>query len=179
MDDWAAKRLAELEAAAPKKRKRKTESFVKIARKQLAILRQGKASAAAWNVFVELAWLSWKSGGKPFKFGNYHLNELNISHDSRRRAIRELERLGLIQIETRPGKRTPIVSFPHRAATLNIRKSAYATYANLRPNIRKSAYAGSSLTYFLIFLSILNNKMCVYQEGGYAAVEGQQRRRGR
>lgn len=83
------------------RRQNREHSFVQISRGQLAILRKGHASGAAWNVFVELAWLSWKANGKPFKFSNHHLDELNLSHDSRARAIRELGKLGLIKVEGR------------------------------------------------------------------------------
>jgi hypothetical protein len=111
MDDWAAKRIAELEAAAPKKRKKKVErEFVQISRKQLAILRRGRAKAAAWNVFAELVWLSWKAGGKSIKFTNHSLAEMNISHGSRTRAIRELVKLGLVRIDRSTPRKSPILT---------------------------------------------------------------------
>jgi hypothetical protein len=98
VENLRVKDLPPIEPRVTKPRRRRHE-FVQISRRQLAILRQGKASAAAWNVFAELVWLSWKDDGKPIKFTNYGLAGMNISHDSRTRAIRELEKLGLIRID--------------------------------------------------------------------------------
>lgn len=96
----------EPKAAKPRRR----ENFVQISRKQLAILRQGRASAAAWNVFVELVWLSWKGCGQPMKFTNHCLDELGFSHDSRSRAIRELEELHLIRIDRATPRKSPVIT---------------------------------------------------------------------
>jgi len=53
-------------------------------------------------------YLHWKSRGKPFKLANGMLVYDGISHDSKYRALKDLERRGLITVEWRP-KRSPII----------------------------------------------------------------------
>jgi hypothetical protein len=103
-------RVKDLPPPNPAVAKPRRRTFITLSRRQLAILRGGRASAAAWNVFAELVWLSWKSGGKPLKFTNHYLDELSISHDSRTRAIRELEKLGLIKIDRAMPRKSPVLT---------------------------------------------------------------------
>jgi hypothetical protein len=58
----------------------------------------------AWYVLH----LHWKNHGRPFKLANGMLEYDGISHDSKTRSLKELERRGLITVEWRP-KRSPIV----------------------------------------------------------------------
>jgi hypothetical protein len=109
VENLRVKDLPPLDPAVAKPRRRSRE-FVQLSRRQLAILRQGRASAPAWNVFAELAWLSWKAGGKSIKFTNHSLAEMNISRDSRTRAIRDLERLGLIRINHALPRKSPVLT---------------------------------------------------------------------
>jgi hypothetical protein len=109
VENLRVKNLPPLNPAVAKPRRRSRE-FITLSRQQLAILRGGRASAAAWNVFAELVWLSWKSGGKPLKFTNHCLDELGISHDSRTRAIRELEKLRLIKIDRAVPRKSPVLT---------------------------------------------------------------------
>jgi hypothetical protein len=65
MDDWAAKRLAELEAAAPKKHKKKIEPFAKVP--LWWMVRATKAAKAPDAlVLTHLLYTAWKAGYKPF-----------------------------------------------------------------------------------------------------------------
>jgi hypothetical protein len=52
--------------------------------------------------------LHWKSHGKPSKLANGMLRYDGVSRYSKRRALKDLERRGLITIEWRP-KKSPIV----------------------------------------------------------------------
>jgi hypothetical protein len=94
---------------AQAKTKRQRREFVIISHKQLAILRKGRASAAAWNVFMELLWLSWRSDGNQIKFTNHCLDRLGIIRSTRVRAIRELAKLGLVRIVRAAPKKSPIL----------------------------------------------------------------------
>jgi hypothetical protein len=96
LDKFKTKPRAAGDPAVAKPRRHRHDNFVQISRKQLAILRQGKAHASVWNVFAELVWLDWDGGGKPFKFSRKAVGKLNISHDSGARAIHMLAELGLI-----------------------------------------------------------------------------------
>ena len=103
------KELPPLDPAVAKPRRRRRE-FVMITRRQLAALRQGKASGTAWNVFAELVWLDWEGKGKPFKFSRQVMSELGISHDSGGRALRALAELGLISVNQPTARSQPRVT---------------------------------------------------------------------
>jgi hypothetical protein len=51
-----------------------------------------------------LLYLNWKGDGKPIKLANGMLEYDGISHDSKTRALRDLERRGLITVEWRERK---------------------------------------------------------------------------
>jgi hypothetical protein len=61
LDKFKAKpRAASDPAVAKPRRQKRKDNFVQISRNQLAILRQGHATAAAWSVLAELIWLTWE-----------------------------------------------------------------------------------------------------------------------
>jgi hypothetical protein len=83
--------------------------FARSYRKHTALLRSAKVAAAVWNVYAELSWRDYKAG-KPFKFSNYALDDLGISHDSKTRALYKLKELGIIRIEQQQLTTCPIVT---------------------------------------------------------------------
>jgi hypothetical protein len=97
------------EDSARAKKSAKRRDFVMISYKQLTILREGRANAAAWNVFAELVWLSWRNDGKPIKFTNHCLDRLGIIRDTRVRAIRELAKLGLVKVISAKPRKSPVL----------------------------------------------------------------------
>jgi hypothetical protein len=108
MDDWAAKRLAELEAAAPKKRKKKVEPFVNVP------LWWAEAAAKATRtpvmlVLVELLYRSWKAKSATFPLPNGRLAKHGVSREIKRRVLRDLEAAGLMMVKRRHGK-SPLVT---------------------------------------------------------------------
>jgi hypothetical protein len=105
MDDWAAKRLAELEAAAPKKRKKKVEPFVNVP------LWWAEAAAKATKtpkamVWIQLLHAAWKAKRSTFPLPNGRLRKVGATRFAKYRALRELEEAGLIMVERRNGKTT-------------------------------------------------------------------------
>ena len=103
-----------LDGSAPPRRKQKHgqpgKLFARSYRKHTALLRSAKVAAAVWNVYDELSWRDYRAGGKPFKLSNHALDDLGISHDSKARALNKLEQLGIIRIEKRRPKTSPIVT---------------------------------------------------------------------
>ena len=104
------RRKRELEAAAPLKRK-KVEPFVKVP------LWWAAAAAKATNthkalVYIELLHRSWKAKSTTFLFPNSALSKLGVTRETKRRALSDLERAGLITVE-RPPKKTPRVTLLH------------------------------------------------------------------
>jgi hypothetical protein len=107
MNDWARKRIQELKAAAPVKRK-KAEPFVRVP------LWWAEAAAKATRtpkalVWVELLHVSWKTKRLTFPLPCGRLEKRGVNRETRRRALHELEVAGLIKVAWRHGK-TPTVT---------------------------------------------------------------------
>jgi|RhiMethySRZTD1v2_1073278.scaffolds.fasta_scaffold2866341_2 hypothetical protein len=109
MDDesWHARRLRELEAAAPVKRK-KVEPFVKVPLWWIAAATKATNTRKAL-VSIELLHAAWKAKSPSFPLPNGRLKRLGVSRETKRRALRDLERAGLVAIE-RPARKTAIVT---------------------------------------------------------------------
>jgi hypothetical protein len=106
-EPWHVRRLRELEAAAPARRK-KVEPFVKVplwwAKQMTAATKTKKAL-----VGIVLLHTAWKAGRQTFPLPNGRLAKLGVSRWAKNRALRDLERAGLIVVE-RPEHKTPIVT---------------------------------------------------------------------
>jgi hypothetical protein len=107
VNEWAKKRIRELQAARPVKRK-KADSFVKVP------LWWAEAAAKATRtpkalVWVELLHVSWKTGRQTFPLPCGKLKKRGVTRETRRRALHELELAGLIKVAWRHGK-TPTVT---------------------------------------------------------------------
>jgi hypothetical protein len=107
MDDWASKRIAELEAAAPVKRK-KTDAYVQVP------LWWAEAAAKATRtpkalVCIRLLHASWKARSATFTLPSAWFQRRGISRGIWRRTLHELEAAGLITVERRSGK-TPVIT---------------------------------------------------------------------
>jgi hypothetical protein len=107
MDDWAKQRLAELQAAAPIRRK-KHQPFVKV---PLALAAEAAAATGGRRLFVWL-WLlhrSWQCQTPSIVVPNIALRRYGISREVKRGALNDLEAAGLIVVEYRRHK-NPIVT---------------------------------------------------------------------
>jgi hypothetical protein len=106
-DDWPKRRLAELEAAAPAKRK-KTEPFATVklgaAAKAFAAVNCPKALMYLWLVHQ-----ARKVGKNTVAVPNGALAKLGVSRDVKRAALKQLETAGLIVVE-RPPRKTPVAT---------------------------------------------------------------------
>lgn len=107
-EPWHVRRRRELEAAAPAKRKRKVEPFVRV-----PLWWVTAASKATQDpgmlVCIELLYASWKTRNSTFPLANTRLARLGASREVKRRVLRDLERAGLIVVE-RPQRKTPIIT---------------------------------------------------------------------
>jgi hypothetical protein len=107
MNEWAKKRIQELKAAAPVKRK-KANPFVKVPlwwiEQATRATRTPKALVCIW-----LLHLAWKAKSATFSLPSGKLNKGGASRHAKRRALGELEAAGLITIERHRGK-NPIVT---------------------------------------------------------------------
>jgi hypothetical protein len=111
MDAWAKKRLGELTAAAPTKRKGKKDGDPFVMVPLWWLERVTKAAHSPQQVFVGL-WLlhlRWKAKSLRFPVPNGQLAKHGIDRRSKWSALANLAAAGLISVEQTPGK-TPIVT---------------------------------------------------------------------
>jgi hypothetical protein len=106
-EPWHVRRRRELEAAAPTKRK-KVEPFVKVPLWWAEAASKATKTPAAL-VWIELLRASWKTRSSTFPLANTRLAKLGVSREVKRRALRDLERAGLVSV-ARPTRKTPIVT---------------------------------------------------------------------
>jgi DNA-binding FadR family transcriptional regulator len=101
-EPWHVKRLRELEAAAPAKRK-KVEPFVQVPLWWIAAAARA-AKSPATLVLVELLHASWRARSRTFSLPNGRLRKLGVSREIKRRVLRDLETARLITVDKRHGK---------------------------------------------------------------------------
>ena len=112
-EPWHVKRLRELEAAAPVKRKTKkwNQRFVAVPMiwaKQLETCE----SAATFKLALLLLYEHWHSNGARIRLTNPLAAKWGILPEAKRRGLADLERKSLVSVEGRYGK-TPLVSVLH------------------------------------------------------------------
>ena len=88
MDDWAKKRLAELEAAAPVKRKNKKDAFVKVPLWWIEAAAKATRTPQAF-VCVWLLHLAWKAGRATFPLPNDRLVKRGVDRRMKRKVLAE------------------------------------------------------------------------------------------
>lgn len=113
LPDWAKKRQAELEARAPKKRK-KTDKVGPRVMVPLALFAMATTATKTPKAMF-YAWLlyqTWHTGSDTVTVPNGALAKYGISREIKRRALKQLESAGLITVE-RPSRKTVIVTL-HR-----------------------------------------------------------------
>jgi hypothetical protein len=106
-EPWYVRRRRELEAAAPVKR-RKIEPFVKVPLWWIAQATKATNTGRAL-VCIELLHAAWKAKRSTFPLPNGRLARLGIKRETKRRALHDLERAGLITVD-RPPRKTPIIT---------------------------------------------------------------------
>jgi hypothetical protein len=102
MDDWAKRRRAELEAAAPKKHK-KAKAFAIVELDMAANAFQAVNCPKAM-VYLWLVHQARKTGKKTVAVPNGALAKYGVSRRVKHLALRQLERAGLITVERKPRK---------------------------------------------------------------------------
>jgi len=102
------KRLRELEAAAPVKRKKKVEPFVKVPLWWIETAAKDARSPTT-IVLIELLYAAWKAKSSTFPLPNSRLNTSGVSRKTKYRVLRDLERRPVLLVERRPRK-TPIIT---------------------------------------------------------------------
>jgi len=99
-------------AKVPTKIQKRRRHFVQVP--MLWVEKLNGASGQTHQVALHLLFLHWKDGGDPIKLGNGMLMAAGVPSQSKRRALRELERRGLITVEWRR-KKSPLIRVPVRS----------------------------------------------------------------
>ena len=68
-----------------------------------------RTRSPAFAVKIALTYMAWKAGGPTFPLTNTLLDRLGVNRENKRRALANLEKNGIIQLERR-GRRAPIVT---------------------------------------------------------------------
>ena len=93
----------------PAKIRKRREQFVQVPMWWIEKLGEAPlATGTAHQVACHICHLDWKNHGKPFKLPNGMLEYDGISRYSKWRALRDLERRGLVVVESRSSK-SPII----------------------------------------------------------------------
>jgi hypothetical protein len=110
-ENWAlpAEGVAERQIA-PRKIQKRRKQFIMMPWLWLEKL-QG-AHGQTYRVALILLYLHWKGRGAPIKLANGMLQIDGVPRTTKKRALVDLERRGLIAVDRRP-RRTPIVSALH------------------------------------------------------------------
>jgi hypothetical protein len=96
----------------PQRIKKRHQSFVQVPLILVdKIVRKSRDKTFA--VYCHLLHESWKQGGGPIKVPNGFLNKLGVGRGAKSRALKKLERLGIISVERRDRK-SPTVTITDR-----------------------------------------------------------------
>jgi hypothetical protein len=106
-DDWARRRLAELHAAAPVKRK-KSEPFVRLTL-SWAVRAATATNCPKATVWIWLVYRAWQVKSTTVAVPSGPLARLGVPRETKRRALKELEAGGLITI-SQQNRKTPLVT---------------------------------------------------------------------
>jgi hypothetical protein len=108
-------KLAQL-AVVPRKIQRRRQQFVMVPWTWIEKLATARY-VATYRVALHVLYRHWKGQGEPFTLSNGAMLMEGVARGTKWRALRELERLGLIAIERRPRKspRITMVSAKHGA----------------------------------------------------------------
>jgi len=116
LPDWGEKRLAELKAAAPVKRrkKKKVEPFVVVPLWWIEAAAK-LARSPTTLVLVELLYAAWKAKSSTFPLPNGRLKRLGVSRKIKYRILRNLETgKGRLIVVDRRTRKTPVVTLTIR-----------------------------------------------------------------
>jgi hypothetical protein len=102
---------AELEQEAPKPRTKWRHEFVQVPWEWAERLQAAKR-ISSWRLAVLLLYEHWRTGGREIALSNVLARDIGLSCRSKSRALRELEKLDLIEVKRR--RRTaPRVALKH------------------------------------------------------------------
>lgn len=93
------------------RRRHSVKRFAMLTEERLKLLAKvGPRFPAAWPIYCYLLMVNWKDLRQPVKLTNQALAEIGVvSRDAKARALRQLERVGLIKVK-RVGRQAPFVT---------------------------------------------------------------------
>ena len=93
----------------PRPRRQAGTRFIQLPYER-ALAAAGQLGHAPMAVLIEVAYLAFKAHGKPVPIANKTLRTVDIDHEAKTRALRQLEKAGLVTVVWRGPGRSPLVS---------------------------------------------------------------------
>jgi hypothetical protein len=87
----------------------KTREFAQVPYDQNAELYKHRIGDAGWAVLIELDRLVFKEKENPMQLNSSRLNAMGIDRHTRQRALRKLEKAGVIKVEPKGAGKAPLV----------------------------------------------------------------------
>ena len=97
-----------LDHVAPKKRRRSSEQFAMLTEERLKLLKGASGTARA--IYSYLLIINWKDLHRSVRLTNSVLAEIGVSRSAKCRALPQLERRGLIEVERSIAREAPLVT---------------------------------------------------------------------
>jgi hypothetical protein len=92
----------------PRRIVKRRQSFVRVPLAASEVLAK-TARDKTYPVYHHLLYESWRAGGRPVKLANGFLERVGIDRFAKKRALEQLERVGLVKVDWRDRK-SPIVT---------------------------------------------------------------------
>jgi hypothetical protein len=105
---WEGEKVVTPTIARLTAKRRRRQKFIMVPWPWFERLKPSRRGST-YRVAMFLLHLHWRNGGQPIKLSNVVLEEVGIGRRSKWNAIRELEQLGLIQVE-RQHRRSPVIT---------------------------------------------------------------------
>jgi hypothetical protein len=96
-------------AAKPRREAKRLVGFIRMPWGWANALASNDAGGKVWAVACHILYETWRANGQPIKVPNGMLAHSGVSADAKVKALRKLERLGLVSVEWRVRK-SPIVT---------------------------------------------------------------------
>lgn len=93
----------------PRSRRQAGTLFVQLPYER-ALTAAGRLGHAPMAVLIEIGYLAFKAHGKPVPVANGTLAAVGIDHEAKTRALRQLEKAGVVTVIWRGNGRSPLVS---------------------------------------------------------------------
>ena len=120
-EPWHVRRLRELEAAAPKRKRKKWQQRFILVPWAWANQLTTCDSATTFKLALLLLYEHWHNNGSTIRLTNPLAATMGILPEAKRRSLADLERRGMVSVERR-SRKTPLITVLHADQTSSPRR---------------------------------------------------------